>query len=1015
MPACPWAAYLVLNLSTLIKMFRYFLPAWLTLVALATAAGDNNRSRYSAEVDFGPRATHIGRITQDTLVVIAGSTHSFTVDTPEDQGLVSTGIGVQQLLLQLQAKDGSVQRYQVTDQQGIAKKEGNITTGDRLEVTAQDGRARKRYHLLVQAMALSGHLRLQHQAQTVRAPRDLTLFFTAGQRSPDATVQIFLPAGIEATLDNTTVNVIGRGDVKLKDLATQSIGRVGTHYPYARVGEVALSRAPAGGTVLTFRHLDLRPANGPDLKIVIGQVSLPKAGKYYFKAVYTTSRPTVLTSAGQGPETAMLRATPTISDFERIADRPRLYRETPDTYTGVRFKWSQATARAGVQLMQSLDQGKTWTAAPARVDPATATASVAGLAPNQLYTFRLWVRQGANKGFSNPVSFYSGKVDIQGLGVVADGRQDNTDKINEAIAYLSDLGGGTLLFSPGIYQVRTVHLKSNVYLYLAQGATIKALKGADAPEATWFSDKKYRYGLSPTDTGPYADPENYLTKQDVGHHYFRNTMFFGERLDNVKIIGNGRITGNGNLVTGDKVMNNAPDNRADKMFTFKLCSNIEIGGLYRQEDLWYAPEKDEPYYINTQGTRDFNTGNMLNIDRAGHFVLLATGCDSIQVHNTYFGRHNTANARDIYDFMGCNMVTVTNIYSRVSSDDIVKPGSDCALGFTRPARNYRVRNIIGDTNCNLFQIGSETADDIMDVHVDNIYVTGANKAGFSISTNDGGHIKDIHLNCGHTGPLHSRSKMYRTTTPFFISISNRGRILGAQASRYKFEENGVKHDELLVTNVNIGIVENIMLHGVDIEEVYGGSSYGKSDVRWKPFDGSQKRATPIVAGYKLPDPETVEGGLNFKLPNGNHTGYIKNITFQDVHVVVKGGNPPADTGQAPPELGVGQYNVSNLKVQPSYGLWARHVQGLTVRESSFNYEKRDSRYALFLDDVVGARLTSLKMVRARDNQAVIKIKNSPGVTLEKVMYFEDTWGKTPREMPPIRHAGASGTISFPAD
>lgn len=35
-------------------------------------------------------------------------------------------------------------------------------------------------------------------------------------------------------------------------------------------------------------------------------------------------------------------------------------------------------------------------------------------------------------------------------------------------------------------------------------------------------------------------------------------MFFGERIDNVKIVGTGRITGNGNLVTSDKVMNNAP-------------------------------------------------------------------------------------------------------------------------------------------------------------------------------------------------------------------------------------------------------------------------------------------------------------------------------------------------------------------------------------------------------------------------------------------------------------------------
>src|SRR5688572_16572650 len=156
----------------------------------------------------------------------------------------------------------------------------------------------------------------------------------------------------------------------------------------------------------------------------------------------------------------------------------------------------------------------------------------------------------------------------------------------------------------------------------------------------------------------------------------------------------------------------------------------------------------------------------------------------------------------------------------------------------------------------------------MDIHVDKIYVLGANKAGFSISTNDGAHIKDIHLNCGHTGTIHSRSKMYRTFTPFFISISNRGRILGADVGRYKFDENGLKHDELLVTNVNIGVVENIIINGIDIAEVYGGSSYGANNSRWKVFDGSQRRATPIIAGYSLPDTKVVEGRLNFTLPNG---------------------------------------------------------------------------------------------------------------------------------------------------
>lgn len=974
----------------------------------ATIAFPVNKVGPSTEIIAKDNATHIAWIAGDTLALITGSTYSFTVDTPEDKGLISTKADIKSFLLQIVAKDGSTQKYQVFTEDGVEKNEGYAASGDRLVVTSQDGKATRTYHIVLREMALRGTLRLEQEEIIFNTPDTLTLYFTAGQRTPDATVRIYFPAGINITMDNTTVNVIGRGEVKLKDLETQSIGRTGNLYSYSKVGNVSITKATDGTGILTFSHLDLRPNNGPDLVIVIADVNLPRVGKYVFRSNYTTSKPEVLTSPGIGQETAMLTARRTICDFRRIADISSPYRESPDRYRQVSFRWTSGKKTPAIELLQSSDEGSTWKNSNATVDTGKGMATVSGLEPNKLYAFRLHVKNTENKGFSNLVRFFSGKMDIKNFGVSGEDNQDNTEKINEAIDYLSKLGGGTLFFSKGIYSVRTVHLKSNVYLYVDKEATIKALKGADAPESTWFSDRKYRSGLSPTDTGPYSDPENYLTKQDVGHTFFRNSMFFGERLDNVKIIGNGRITGDGNLVTGDKVMNNDPDNRADKMFTFKLCTNIEIGGLYREEDLWYDPAKDEPYYIKKDGSEDFDVYNMLNIDRGGHFVLLATGTDNIHVHNTYFSKHSSSNVRDIYDFMACNNVTVTNIYAQVSSDDIVKPGSDCSLGFTRPACHYSIRNIIGDTNCNLFQIGSETADDIMDVHVDNIYVLGANKAGFSISTNDGGHIKDIHLNCGHTGVIHSRSKMLRTFTPFFISISNRGRILGADAGRYKFTDNGVPHDELLVKNVNIGQVENIILNGIDITEVYRGSSF-RGD-RWKAYDGSQRRATPIVAGYSLPDQKMVEGGLDFSLPNGKHTGYITNVVFNDVKILVKGGNPLSDTAQSPPELGVGQYNASNLKVQPSYGLWARHVNGLAIKDCTFNYENRDSRYVIFLDDVQGGMIDGVEMVRPEDNDYVIKLKDSD-ITIENGIYYDDEWGNAPREFPD--NARAKGEAGLP--
>ena len=77
----------------------------------------------SAEL-FPNNSTHIGRITKDSIIVITSSTYSFTVDTPEDSGLVSTNTTVKQLLSQIRSKDGSAQQYVVTDKEGNKKMRG---------------------------------------------------------------------------------------------------------------------------------------------------------------------------------------------------------------------------------------------------------------------------------------------------------------------------------------------------------------------------------------------------------------------------------------------------------------------------------------------------------------------------------------------------------------------------------------------------------------------------------------------------------------------------------------------------------------------------------------------------------------------------------------------------------------------------------------------------------------------------------------------------------------------------
>ncbi|MCE5178386.1 MAG: endopygalactorunase [Porphyromonadaceae bacterium] len=895
---------------------------------------------------------YIYKETPDSLIFISGLTQVFTVDTPENEGLTSTTLSVEQLMKTIDKKTGV--HYRVFNSSGLEKTEGSFESGDYIEKINTKTEKKQKRKIGLERAALKGTLLLNTPRMTASSENDIILSFYAGQRSPMAEVIITIPKGIRVTKENTFINVIGRGEVSLKELPKQSVGRTGTNYSYSQVGNVEIKKNGAHGQQLILSNLDFRPANGADLVIRIQNPGIHKTGQYLLASRYKTSAPESYTSPGGGIENATLTVVSEISDFVRTILRPKKY-ERPELTTAS-FSWTPAKDASGIKLLQSTDKGKTWQNTQVIIEPHNNGVTVENLTPNQLYAFRLEVIDGPNRGNSNIAWHYSGMLDVKTMGATGDGKADDTEKINEALAFMNKIGGGIVLFSEGQYNVRTVYLQSNVWLYVDQHAIIQAIEGSDEPETTWFSDRAYRSGLSPTDPKPYQDPENYLTKQDVGHTFFRNAMFFAERADNIKIIGNGYITGNGILATSDRVMNNVPGKRADKMFSLKLCTNIEIGGLDNGKDLWYDPEKDLPYYIGGNGQDD---SNMLQIDRGGHFVLLATGTDHIYVHNTYFAKKNSGNARDIYDFMACNNVTVTNIYSKISSDDIVKLGSDCSLGFTRPVKNYMVRNIIGDTNCNLFQIGSETADDIQDVYVDNIYVLGANKAGFSISTNDGAHIKNIHLNSGRTGSIHSRSVMHRTRAPFFISISNRARVIGADVAPFSFDEHETTRSELLATNVNIGKVENITIHGIDISEVYGGSSF-RGD-RWKAYDGSQNKAAAIIAGYKLPDDADVEGGLTFRLPNGQHTGYIENIRFSDVNVTVKGGHAAADAGLIPPELGVGRYNVSDFRIQPAYGFWIRHIKGLILKDCVIRTEEADGRYAIVLDDVHKADITGLKI------------------------------------------------------
>src|SRR5690242_12208809 len=102
---------------------------------------------------------------------------------------------------------------------------------------------------------------------------------------------------------------------------------------------------------------------------------------------------------------------------------------------------------------------------------------------------------------------------VKDYGARGDGTTLNSKAINAAIAAAAAAGGGTVYFPAGDYLTGSIHLQSNIALYISHGATIIA---APAKE----------------DSLEYDDPEQSINDkyQDYGHSHFHNSLIWGEKL-----------------------------------------------------------------------------------------------------------------------------------------------------------------------------------------------------------------------------------------------------------------------------------------------------------------------------------------------------------------------------------------------------------------------------------------------------------------------------------------------------
>ena len=102
-------------------------------------------------------------LTRDSLIVFSGETLRYTVDTPEDSGLVSTMPTVNEILANLK-RNGA---YRLVDKNRNVKTDGVPADGDILEKLDAKGKVKSRYKVGVSNAALAPSLTLNRDAATV--------------------------------------------------------------------------------------------------------------------------------------------------------------------------------------------------------------------------------------------------------------------------------------------------------------------------------------------------------------------------------------------------------------------------------------------------------------------------------------------------------------------------------------------------------------------------------------------------------------------------------------------------------------------------------------------------------------------------------------------------------------------------------------------------------------------------------------------------------------------------------
>ena len=283
----------------------------------------------------------------------------------------------------------------------------------------------------------------------------------------------------------------------------------------------------------------------------------------------------------------------------------------------------------------------------------------------------------------------------------------------------------------------------------------------------------------------------------------------------------------------------------------------------------------------------------ITIFRGGHFAIIVTGCEIGTIDNVVIDTN-----RDGIDIDCCKYFTVSNTKVNTTNDDAIVLKSSYAL--KKP------------------------------VYCEHILITNCIVTGYKLGTFlDGSYVPEkVNWVCGRIKLGTESNGGYRN-----ITISN---CTCMWSSGLAFEE------------VDQGRMENITVTNIAMEHVHHYPIYITTGCR----NRGPKERTDVSYGGNISISHvfaTDADSLAGIIVTGMKDYPLRNISLSDIYVEYRGGGKRVETPYR--EQGTNYPEPRWAGPTPAYGLYARHVDGLRLRDVRFALQRPDERPDIIFEDV----------------------------------------------------------------